>query len=148
MCSYFARYDGSLLRMPTHLLQFMMTSPNGTFSALPALCVGNSPATGVFPAQRPATRSFYVFFDLRLNKRLNKLSRRLWFEMPSRSLWRRIYVFVSYKFVPCSMLISTLLYPISSNIWPRYNSIRLSMDGFRRLNKFIFWKDNVLLVSM
>ena len=38
--------------------------------ALPALlvpCVGNSPFTGEFPTQRPVTRSFGVFFDLRLN---------------------------------------------------------------------------------
>ena len=40
----------------------------GTFSALLAICAGNSPVTGEFPAQRPVTRSFDVFFDLRLNK--------------------------------------------------------------------------------
>ena len=43
-----------------------------TFSALLALCAGNSPVAGEFPAQRPVTRSFDVFFDLRLNKRLSK----------------------------------------------------------------------------
>ena len=32
-----------------------------TFSALLALCVGNSPVSGEFPAQRPVTRSFDVF---------------------------------------------------------------------------------------
>ena len=37
-----------------------------TFSALLAICVGNSPVPGEFPAQRPVTRSFDVFFDLRL----------------------------------------------------------------------------------
>ena len=42
------------------------------FSALLAICVGNSPVTGEFPAQRPVTRSIDVFFDLRLNKRLSK----------------------------------------------------------------------------
>ena len=47
-----------------------------TFFALLALCEGNSPVTGEFPSQRPVTRSFAVFFDLRLNKRLNKQSRR------------------------------------------------------------------------
>ena len=31
-----------------------------TFSALLALCVGNSPVTGEFPSQRPVTRSFDV----------------------------------------------------------------------------------------
>ena len=38
-----------------------------TFSALLAICAGNSPVTGEFPAQSPVTRSFDVFFDLRLN---------------------------------------------------------------------------------
>ena len=36
------------------------------FSALLAVCKGNSPVTGEFLAQRPVTRSFDVFFDLRL----------------------------------------------------------------------------------
>ena len=39
-----------------------------TFSALLAFCSGNSPVTGEFPEQRPVTRSFDFFFDLRLNK--------------------------------------------------------------------------------
>ena len=43
-----------------------------TFSALLALCTGNSPVTGEFPAQRPVTRNFDVFFDLRPNKQLSK----------------------------------------------------------------------------
>ena len=43
-----------------------------TFSALLAICAGNSLVTGEFPAQRPVTRSFDVFFDRRLNKRLSK----------------------------------------------------------------------------
>ena len=59
-----------------------------TFSALLALCAGNSPVTGEFPAQRPVTRSFDVFFDLRLNKRLSKQSWGWWFETPSHPLWR------------------------------------------------------------
>ena len=41
------------------------------------------PVTDGFPSQRPVTRSFDVFFDLRLNKRLSKQSRRRWFETPS-----------------------------------------------------------------
>ena len=45
-----------------------------TFSALLALCVGNSSVTGEFPSQRPATRSFDVFFELCLNIRLSKQS--------------------------------------------------------------------------
>ena len=42
----------------------------------------------VFPAQRPVTRSFDVFFDLRLNKRLSTQSWGWWFETPSSPLWR------------------------------------------------------------
>ena len=59
-----------------------------TFSTLLALCAGNSPVTAEFPSQMPVTGNFDVFFDLRLNKRLNKQSRRRWFETPSRSSWR------------------------------------------------------------
>ena len=59
-----------------------------SFFALLALCVGNPPATGGSPSQRPVTRSFDVFFDLRMNKRLSKQSRRRWFVTPPRSPWR------------------------------------------------------------
>ena len=43
-----------------------------TFSALLAICAGNSPVPGEFPTQMTVTRSFDVSFDLRLNKRLSK----------------------------------------------------------------------------
>ena len=58
-----------------------------TFSALLAICTGNSPVTGEFPAQRPVTRSFDNFFYLRLTKRFGKQSWRWWFETSSRPLW-------------------------------------------------------------
>ena len=58
------------------------------FSALLAICAGNSPVTGEFPTQRPVTRSFDVFFDLRMNKRLSKHRWGWWFETPSCPLWR------------------------------------------------------------
>ena len=54
-----------------------------TFSALLPICAGNSPVTGEFPAQWPVTRSFDVYFDLRLKKRLSKQSRGRRFETPS-----------------------------------------------------------------
>ena len=41
-----------------------------TFSALLVICAAISPVPGEFPAQRPVTPSFDVFFDLRLNKQL------------------------------------------------------------------------------
>ena len=70
----------------------MMTSSKETFSALLALCVGNSRATGEFPSQKTVTRSFDASFDLRLNKRLSKQSWGWWFETPSHSLWRHCNV--------------------------------------------------------
>ena len=39
-----------------------------TFYASLAICARNSPVTGEFHTHRPVTRSFDVFFDLRLNK--------------------------------------------------------------------------------
>ena len=59
-----------------------------TFSALLALCAGNSPEIGDYPAQRPVMRSFDIFFDLRLNRRLSKQPWGWWFEPPSWSVWR------------------------------------------------------------
>ena len=53
-----------------------------TLSALLAICAGNSPAPSEFPAQRPVTRGFDVFFDLHPNKRLRKQRWGWWFEMP------------------------------------------------------------------
>ena len=59
-----------------------------TFYALLVICAGNSQVPGEFPTQRPVTRGFDVFFDLRPNKRLSKQSWGWWFETPSRPLWR------------------------------------------------------------
>ena len=59
-----------------------------TFSALLAICTGNSPVPGEFPAQRPVTRSFDVSFDLHPNKRLSRQWWGWWFETPSCPLWR------------------------------------------------------------
>ena len=59
-----------------------------TFSALQAICAGNSPVPGELPAQRPVTRSFDVFFDLHPNKRLSKQWWGWWFETLSHPLWR------------------------------------------------------------
>ena len=59
-----------------------------TFSALLAICVGNSPVPGEFPAQKPVARNFDVLFDLRLNKLLSKQPWGWWFETLSRPLCR------------------------------------------------------------
>ena len=51
---------------------FMMTSSNGNIFRVTGPLCGEFTGPGEFPAQRPVTRSFDVFFDLRLNKRLSK----------------------------------------------------------------------------
>ena len=78
------------------------------FSALLALCVGNSPVIGEFPSQRPVRRSFGVLFDLCLNIRLIQQPWRRCFETPSRSLWRHCNVVMenSLKWsLGCDMII-------------------------------------------
>ena len=45
-----------------------------TFSALLALCVGNSSVTSGLSSQRPVTRRSDILLDVRLNKRLSKQS--------------------------------------------------------------------------
>ena len=68
-----------------------------TFSALLAICAENSPVTGEFPTQRPVTRSFDVYFDLRLIERLSKQSWGWWFETLSSPLWRHRNVNCNYN---------------------------------------------------
>ena len=49
----------------------MMTSSNGNIFRVTGPLYGEFTGPGEFPTQRPVTRSFDVFFDLRLNKRLS-----------------------------------------------------------------------------
>ena len=99
-----------------------------TFSALLAICAGNSPVTGEFPAQRPVTRSFDVFFDL-----LSKQSWGWWFETLSRPLWRHCnecdipYPGVNIDWVSHKTLAKHLFNgenncPLESNSWYRINN--------------------------
>ena len=98
-----------------------------TFSALPAICAGNSPVTSEFLAQRPVTRNFDVFFDLCLDKRLSKRSWGWWFKTPSRPLWRHrndrtrdinamrplLFKYIDYHKKDFTKLINKLLITIS-----------------------------------
>ena len=94
-----------------------------TFSALLALCAGNSPVTGDFPAQRAVTRKFDVFFDQRPNKRLSKQSWGWWFETISRSSWRQSYDILAY------------------NIWHIFIYIYMYMEIATRVFALL-WYDN------
>ena len=69
----------------------MMTSSSGNIFRVTGPLCGEFIGPGEFPAQRPVTRCFDVFFDLRLNKRLSKQWWGWWFETPSWSLWRHTH---------------------------------------------------------
>ena len=53
---------------PRNLAGNMMTSSNGNILRVTGLLCGEFTGPGEFPTQRPVTRSFDVFFDLRLKK--------------------------------------------------------------------------------
>ena len=65
----------------------MMTPSNGNIFRVTGHLCGEFTGPGEFPTQRPVPRSFDVFFDLRLNKRLSKQPWSWWFETQSWSLW-------------------------------------------------------------
>ena len=64
-----------------------MSSNGNIFRVTGHLC-GEFTGPGDFPAQRPVTRSFDVFFDLHPNKWLSKQWWGWWFETQSCPLWR------------------------------------------------------------
>ena len=76
-----------LVRNTSRLI--MMTSSNGNIFRVTGPLCGEFTGPGEFPTQRPVTRSFDVFFDRRLNKRLCKQPRGWWLETLSCSLWRQ-----------------------------------------------------------
>ena len=57
-----------------------------TFSALLALCVGNSGHQWI-PCTKASDAELWCFFDLRLSKRLSKQSWGWWFKTPLHPLW-------------------------------------------------------------
>ena len=75
------------------LYGFMMTSSNENIYRVTGHLCGEFTGPGEFPTQRPVTRSFDVYFDLRPNKWLSKQSWGWWFETLSCSLWRHRNVY-------------------------------------------------------
>ena len=78
------------------------------------------PVPGEFPTQRPVTRSFDVFSDLRLNKRLSKQPWDWWFETLSCPLWRHCN---DSPYHPCGGE-----YDITFHIWIKWR-LQLSYDA-------------------
>ena len=72
----------------TDVHKFTMTSSNGNIFSITGHLCGEFTGNRWIPAQRSVTRSFNVYCYLRLNKRLSKQKWGLWFETPSRPLFR------------------------------------------------------------
>ena len=107
----------SIMRSVSNDFTIMMTSSNGNIFRV----------TGEFPAQRPVTRSFNVFFDLRLNKRLSKQSWGWWSETQLRSLWRHCNgIFSFFRWHPHHLRL-LILVPVIRNI---YNEAPLQFSWY------------------
>ena len=111
-----------------------------TFSALLALCAGNSPVTGEFPSQRPVTQSFDVSLICVLNKRLSKQSRGWWLETPSRSLWRQCNALLDPYLKKCGWGASILGV---STLWRRHratkNLVNIQHDDVIKWKHFLLY---------
>ena len=89
----------------------MMTSSNGNIFRVTGPLCEEFTGPGEFPTQRPVTRSFDVFYDQRLNKRLSKQPWGWWFE----SSWRQCY---GYRSKPRSPLtVTAMCWPYVYTDW-------------------------------
>ena len=73
------------------MIQVMLTSSNGNIFRVTGPLWVESIGHRWIPSQKQVARRLDVFFDLRLNKRLSKQSRRQWFDTLLRSLCHHCY---------------------------------------------------------
>ena len=116
------------------------------FSTLLAIWAGNSPVSGEFPAQRPVTRSFEVFFDLHRNKRFSKQWRGWWFETPSCPLWRHRNAFSSLNTLRPGQNGRHFIDYIFKCIFSYQFRLRLVWDQCVRINWWIELLDWILYI--
>ena len=99
----------------------MITSSNGNvFRVTDPLC-GEFTVYRWIPIKMPVTRSFAVFFDLCLNKRL----RRRWFGAPSHSLWRHCN-FNTRNFEKC--FVCFIVYDVHCLFWDEYPHFYIALS--------------------
>ena len=81
------------------------------------ICEGNLPVTDGFSSQRTLTQSFDVFFDVHLDHRLSKQSRRRWFETASYDaskdamLCQHTQIGINFLIIKSPHMILVLLFP-------------------------------------
>ena len=127
----------------------MTTSSNGNIYRVTGPLCGEFTGPGEFPTQSPVTRSFDVFFDLRVNKRLSKQSRGWLFETPVSSLWRHCNGSWNVSMCQCKfpidnvlvevyLLSETLIYHTNKEIYatPKLEIITLALFFFQMIKQF------------
>ena len=117
----------------------MMTSSNGNIFRVTGHSCGEFTGPGEFTTQRPVTRSFDVFFDLRLNKQLNKQSWGWWFETLSRPLWRHRNVSKVFGPDPCMFMLQDIALEAA---FPRSAICRLSDSAVKRNVWLMSWLES------
>ena len=122
-----------------------MTSSNGNIFGITGHLCGEFTGDREFPSQRLATRSFDVFFDMRLNKRLSKQSSDWWFETPSRPLWRRCNA--TYHSSPI-LGGKSITHNKCMNIWRLWRQKQVSMAGISNYIPHITVRCNYLCLCM
>ena len=108
----------------------MMTSSNGQIFHVTGNLCGDR---WIPPAQRPVTRSFDVFFDLLLNKRLSNQWWGWWFETPSRPLWRHCNVYLFLRNVLRSLC---RFFPMFQGRWV-FSDMACQALGFMTMLTFV-----------
>ena len=95
--------------------------------------------------QRPVTQSFYVFFDLHLNKKLSKQPWGWWFEMPSCSLWCHCNDTNNYSLVQHSLSRSALICYILCYV---ITSLEEAESFVPSINQSVYWVQTHLFTSV
>ena len=101
-------------------IHIMMTSSNGSIFRVTGSLGGEFVVTGEFPSQKPVTRSFDVFFDLHLNKRLRKQSRRRWFEGVVRFPFDGLAHNAGFHFTTSQIDFSKIVYSFTIVNWETF----------------------------
>ena len=136
---------------------FMMTSSNGnSFRVTGHLC-GEFTGPRWIPTQRPVTRGFDVFFDLRPDKQLSKQSWGWWFETPSHSRLHRWSHPTDYNGCNYLSMLGLKLNHVSKSgsrnhiyswtfkaYWIRTYNIKRNKSGYTHLLMGDFWNEKLL----
>ena len=121
---------------------------NGNIFRVTGHLCGEFTGPGEFPTQRSVARSFDVFFDLHLNKRLRKQWWGWWFETPSLPFWRHrnvvifhamytvvynkhscdIYVISPYKLL-LEWYLRLIHFWVSYTLWTHIDIVRIFQVG-------------------